>query len=72
MMSNIEIQATFHNEGAAQEALHKLQSLRAIEVGGLLENGRLNATVDEALSDRAVRLIEQIGGSAKLEESFLS
>ncbi|WP_168119315.1 hypothetical protein [Paenibacillus sp. HB172176] len=69
-MSTIEIQAAFPSEYAAQEALHKLQSLRVIEVGGLLEHGRLNATVDKALSERAVRLIEQIGGQASVEALF--
>lgn len=62
-MSQIEIQAEFEGEGAAQEAWHKLQALRAFEVSGLLESGLLTATVDEAVAERALHLIRQIGGN---------
>lgn len=65
-MSQIEIRASFSGEDAAQEAMHKLQALRAFEIGGICENGLLTATVDEAVADRALRLIEQIGGQADL------
>ncbi|OBZ08191.1 hypothetical protein [Bacillus sp. FJAT-26390] len=62
-MSQIEIQATFNGEGAALEASRKLQALRAIEVNGLFDNGLLKATVDEAVAERALHLIQQIGGN---------
>ncbi|MCR2803197.1 hypothetical protein [Paenibacillus soyae] len=63
-MSSIEIQASFKSEQEAQEALHKLQALRAIEVGGYREGaGILTATVDEAIAERAMHLIQQVGGS---------
>ncbi|WP_053376836.1 hypothetical protein [Paenibacillus sp. FJAT-27812] len=62
-MSQIEIQATFNGEGAALEASRKLQALRAIEVNGLFDNGLLTATVDEAVAERALHLIQQIGGN---------
>lgn len=64
-MSQIEITASFSGEPAAQEALHKLQALRVAEVNGIIENGILTATVDHAVADRAMRLIEQVGGQAK-------
>lgn len=63
-MEQVEIQANFGGPEAAQEALRKLQSLRAFEVSGLLESGLLTATVDENTLDRALHLIEQIGGNA--------
>lgn len=66
-MSPIDIKATFPNEDAAQEAVHKLQALRAAEVGGLSESGMLTATVDDAVADRALHLIEQIGGEAEIQ-----
>ncbi|MDQ8736727.1 hypothetical protein [Paenibacillus sp. LHD-38] len=71
-MSQIEIQATFEGEGAAQEAWRKLQALRVIEVSGLLDSGLLTATVDESVADRALHLISQIGGNAStiLNEPF--
>ncbi len=56
-MSQIEIQAKFEGEGAAQEALHKLQALRAVEVNGLFDSGLLTATVDESVAERALHLI---------------
>jgi hypothetical protein len=62
-MSQIEIQATFNGEGEALEASRKLQALRAIEVNGLFDNGLLTATVDEAVAERALHLIQQIGGT---------
>jgi hypothetical protein len=63
-MSLIEIQASFRSEQEAQEALHKLQALRAAGVGGYQEGGGiLTATVDESIAERAVHLIEQVGGS---------
>lgn len=62
-MSQIEIQATFEGEGAAQEAWHKLQALRAIELNGLQDSGLLTATVDDSVAERALHLIQQIGGS---------
>lgn len=64
MMEQVEIQANFGEPQAAQEALRKLQSLRAFEVNGLPESGILTATVDENTLDRALHLIEEIGGSA--------
>lgn len=63
VMSTIEIYAAFDDEKEAQEALHKLQALRAAEVGGLNEKGLLTATVDTAVAARAMRLIKQAGGS---------
>jgi hypothetical protein len=63
-MNQVEIKATFNGESAAQEALHKLQALRVVDVGGLYEQGLLTATVDAAIADKALRLIEQIGGRA--------
>lgn len=63
-MNQIEIRAKFDGERAAQEAWHKLQALRAFEVNGLIENGLLTATVDEAVAERALHLIHQVGGSA--------
>ncbi|MEV5028648.1 hypothetical protein [Paenibacillus sp. LPE1-1-1.1] len=63
-MSQIEIQASFEGEGAAQEAWRKLQALRAVEVNGLLDSGLLTATVDESVAERALHLISQIGGNA--------
>ncbi|MDQ6421133.1 hypothetical protein RB620_17025 [Paenibacillus sp. LHD-117] len=62
-MSTIEIQASFGSELEAQEAVHKLQALRVVEVGGYHEGGMLTATVDESVADRAVHLIRQIGGN---------
>ncbi|WP_169081983.1 hypothetical protein [Paenibacillus sp. PL91] len=62
-MSQIEIQATFEDEGAALEASRKLQALRVIEVNGLFDSGLLTATVDEAVAERALHLIQQIGGN---------
>jgi hypothetical protein len=62
-MSQVEIRATFDGESAAQEALHKLQALRAFEVNGMFESGLLTATVDEAVAERALHLIHQIGGN---------
>lgn len=62
-MSQIEIRAMFEGESAAQEALHKLQALRAFEVNGLFESGILTATVDEEVAERALHLIHQIGGN---------
>ncbi|GGG56092.1 hypothetical protein [Paenibacillus radicis (ex Gao et al. 2016)] len=64
-MNQIEIRANFSGPEAAQEALHKLQALRAFEVNGLYESGWLTATVDANVVDRAVHLIEQIGGSTE-------
>ena len=62
--SLIEIQASFRSEQEAQEALHKLQALRAAGVGGYQEGGGiLTATVDESIAERAVHLIQQVGGS---------
>ncbi|MBD2869465.1 hypothetical protein [Paenibacillus arenilitoris] len=62
-MSQVEIRASFDGESAAQEALHKLQALRAFEVGGMPESGLLTATVDEEVAERALHLIRQIGGN---------
>ncbi|MCA0754608.1 hypothetical protein KP806_06060 [Paenibacillus sp. N4] len=63
-MSQVEIKARFEGERAAQEAWHKLHALRAFEVNGLVESGLLTATVDEEVAERAMHLIQQIGGSA--------
>ncbi|WP_042162794.1 hypothetical protein [Paenibacillus gorillae] len=65
-MNQIEIRANFSGPEAAQEALHKLQALRAFEINGLHESGWLTATVDANVVDRAVHLIEQIGGSTEM------
>lgn len=62
-MSTVEIHAAFKDEQSAKEALHKLQALRAVDVCGLYEHGRLTATIEDAVADRAMRLIEQVGGS---------
>jgi hypothetical protein len=62
-MSQIEIQAKFVGEGAAQEAWHKLQALRAVEGNGYFDGGMLTATVDESVAERALHLIQQIGGN---------
>ncbi|WP_028610358.1 hypothetical protein [Paenibacillus harenae] len=62
-MSQVEIRATFDGESGAQEALHKLQALRAFEVNGVFESGLLTATVDETVAERALHLIHQIGGN---------
>ncbi|MGO4544408.1 hypothetical protein AB4Z29_06395 [Paenibacillus sp. 2TAB23] len=62
-MSEIEIQASFEGEGAAQEAWRKLQALRVVEVSGLPASGLLTATVDESVAERALHLISQIGGN---------
>jgi len=64
-MSHIEIKASFPAHSGAQEAMLKLQALRAVELGGLIENGELIATVDSSISDRALHLIEQAGGMAQ-------
>lgn len=64
MKRPVEITATFNDGSAAQEAYHKLQALRAFEINGQIENALLTATVDEAVADRALHLIEQIGGDA--------
>ncbi|MDQ0111728.1 hypothetical protein [Paenibacillus harenae] len=61
-MNQVEIKATFSGVSAAHEALHKLQALRVVDVGGLYEQGLLTATVDEEIADKARHLIEQIGG----------
>lgn len=65
-MSPIEIRATFSEESAAQEALHKLQALRAFDVNGLSESGMLTATVDEEVAERAIHLIHQVGGNTSI------
>ncbi|MCM3627256.1 hypothetical protein M3194_07755 [Paenibacillus glycanilyticus] len=65
MSSQIEIRANFGEPGAAQEAVRKLQALRAFEVNGLFESGLLTATIDEDVVERAVHMIEQIGGSSE-------
>ncbi|MEK3881635.1 hypothetical protein [Paenibacillus sp. PL2-23] len=63
-MRPIEIQASFKSEREAQEALHKLQALRAAAVSGYEEGGGiLTATVDESVAERALHLIQQVGGS---------
>ena len=67
-MSEIEIQASFNGEGAANEAWRKLQALRAIEVNGLHGSGSLTATVDEDVAERALYLIQQIGGNVNKTE----
>ncbi|MDF2837704.1 MAG: hypothetical protein K0Q63_3344 [Paenibacillus sp.] len=69
-MGVIEIQASFGNEVEAQEAARKLQALRAAEVGGHSEYGSLTATVDEAVADRALHLIRQLGGSVDSDISM--
>lgn len=69
-MGVIEIQASFGNEVEAQEAARKLQALRAAEVGGHNEAGSLTATVDEAVADRALHLIRQLGGSVDSDISM--
>lgn len=66
-MSTVEINASFRDEQAAQEALHKLKALRAVDVNDLYENGLLTATVELAVADRAMRLIEQVGGSVTFD-----
>jgi len=66
-VSPIDIKATFPNGNAAQEAAHKLQALRAADIGGSSESGMLTATVDDAVADRAIHLIEQIGGEAEIQ-----
>lgn len=63
MTQQVEIRANFGQPAAAQEALRKLQALRAFEVNGLFESGLLTATVDEDVVERAIHMIEQIGGS---------
>lgn len=63
-MSRLELQATFSGEGTAQEALRKLQALRATDVSGLIDSGTLTATIDAAVAERALRLISQIDGNA--------
>lgn len=68
-MSTVEIHAMFQDEHAANEALHKLQALRAVDVSNLYGNGQLTAMIDEAVADRAMRLIEQIGGNITSELS---
>ncbi|MGO4107266.1 hypothetical protein [Paenibacillus sp. YAF4_2] len=67
MTQQVEIRANFGGPGAAQEALRKLQALRAFEVNGLYENGLLTATVDEDVVERAVHMIEEIGGRSQTE-----
>ncbi|MNE99537.1 hypothetical protein D3C80_1982330 [compost metagenome] len=63
-MSQVEIHAAFDSINAAREAQRKLQALRAFEVSSMSENGTLTATVDEAVAERALHLISQIGGNA--------
>lgn len=63
-MSQVEITATFSSESAAHEALHKLHALRAFDVTGQHESTLLTATVEEAVAERALHLIEQVGGDA--------
>lgn len=65
-MSLVEIQAMFKGEDAAQEAWRKLQALRAFEVSGLPESSSFTATVDEAIAERAIHLIHQIGGDTNM------
>lgn len=67
-VNQLEIRATFGGAEATQEALHKLQALRAFEVNGLLESGLLIATVDANVVDRALHLIKQIGGNLETTE----
>ncbi|GLX69183.1 hypothetical protein [Paenibacillus glycanilyticus] len=67
MSGQIEIRANFGQPAAAQEALRKLQALRAFEVNGIFESGLLTATVDEDVAERAIHMIEQIGGSPETE-----
>ncbi|MFF2887788.1 hypothetical protein [Paenibacillus sp. NPDC057967] len=62
-MSTVEIHASFQDEQSAMEALHKLQALRVVDVDGLYAQRRLTATIEDTLADRAIRLIEQVGGS---------
>ncbi|MFD0586720.1 hypothetical protein ACFQZE_01800 [Paenibacillus sp. GCM10027627] len=62
-MSTIEIQAAFSSGQHASEALLKLQALRAVDVSSSSENGSLSVTVDEAVADRAKRVIGQAGGT---------
>ncbi|MHA6483711.1 hypothetical protein ACX1C1_17625 [Paenibacillus sp. strain BS8-2] len=69
-MSVIEIQAMFGNVLEAQEAVHKLQALRAAEIGGYNEGGMLTATVDEAVAGRALHLIRQLGGSIESDNTM--
>jgi|GEM_PF-2031777 hypothetical protein len=69
MTQQVEIRANFGEPGAAQEALRKLQALRALEVNGLFESGLLTATVDEDVVERVVHMIEQIGGSSETGQS---
>jgi hypothetical protein len=69
-MSVIEIQASFGNAVEAQEAARKLQALRAAEVGGYNEGGLLTASVDEAVADRALHLIRQLGGNVDSDFSM--
>ena len=69
-MSVVEIQASFGNAVEAQEAAHKLQALRAAEIGGYNEGGMLTATVDEDVADRALHLIRQLGGSVDSDISM--
>lgn len=62
-MSTIEINASFQSEQEAREAIHKLQALRVVDVNSQYENGRMMVKVDEDVANRAMRLIDQIGGS---------
>ncbi|GBG12205.1 hypothetical protein B1748_06995 [Paenibacillus sp. MY03] len=70
-MSVIEIQASFGNASEAKEAARKLQALRAAEIGGYSEGGMVTASVDEAVADRAIHLIRQIGGKIDSDISMI-
>jgi len=67
-MTQREIHANFEGPEAAQEALRKLQALRAIEISGLIDSGLLTATIEDSTVDRALHLIEQIGGTTETLE----
>ncbi|ANY68582.1 hypothetical protein ABEW34_08725 [Paenibacillus algorifonticola] len=59
-MADQHIRAVFEHSEAAQGALRKLQALR---VDGQADSTALTATLEEHVKDRALRLIEDAGGS---------
>ncbi|MCU6707656.1 hypothetical protein M6D81_02945 [Paenibacillus sp. J5C_2022] len=67
-MSGIQITAAFVNDSTAHEAARKLQALRALEVGELQKDGMLTAMVDDSVAERAMHLIQQIGGNIQSME----
>lgn len=61
-MAKLKLQVTFPDGAAAEEGRHKLQALRISELSAPDEYGFMTAVIDEAVADRAITLIQGIGG----------